>query len=211
MIQEPPAVQKLPTNKAGYRVPWFVAYIDDEPDFRVVRPRGITLAHRHNLCWICGEGLSAYKTFVVGPMCIINKVSAEPPSHRTCARYAAQVCPFLVRPSMRRRDVSDVEDTVAPAGVMIDRNPGVTALWTTKRYKPFVAPGGLEGVLFDIGDANAVEWWAHGRTATRQEVLDSLESGMPLLEQACEQDDDPVSSRTMLSLMRLQAMRFVPA
>jgi hypothetical protein len=34
-------------------------------------------------------------SFVVGPMCGINRNSAEPPSHKECAQWSARNCPFL--------------------------------------------------------------------------------------------------------------------
>jgi len=45
---------------------------------------------RHKRCWLCGQPLGKFMCFVVGPMCAINKTSAEPPSHRDCALYAVQ-------------------------------------------------------------------------------------------------------------------------
>lgn len=184
-LYEPPAIKRLPFNKAGYRVPWFVAVIDGEPDFRVVRPGGVSMAHVYRLCWICGGGLSARKSFVIGPMCVVNRVSAEPPMHRDCARYSVAACPFLTVPHMRRRDTSDVADRVAPAGVMIERNPGVAAIWTTKHYSVFRAEQGHDGYLFGVGEPESVEWFAEGRHASREEVMLALDSGFPALRDAC--------------------------
>jgi hypothetical protein len=61
----------LNRNKAGYVVPWFVAYIDGQPDFRVIREDGIALAVLNGICWLCGRPLSESNeppTFVIGPM-----------------------------------------------------------------------------------------------------------------------------------------------
>lgn len=200
----PPRMANLPRNKAGYVVPWFVAWEDDKPDFRLVRNGGVREAFRFELCWLCGQHRGRNAAFVIGPMCAINRVSAEPPSHRDCATYAARACPFLANPNMVRRDRGLPEDKWVP-GVMIERNPGVALVWVTRAWKPFSANG--TGTLFDIGEPVAVEWWAHGREATRAEVLASIESGLPLLTEAAQVDN----SEADLAKAVDRAMTLVPA
>lgn len=180
----PPRMRKLPLDARGYPVPWFVAFIDGKPDFRVIRENGVPDAHNHRLCWLCGEKRGTYQAFVVGPMCGINRVSAEPPAHLECAEYAVRACPFLTRP-LAERSKRDMPEHQAPAGVMIERNPGVALLWVTKTYRPFRASaeaGGRAGVLFRLGDPTRVEFWAKGRRATRAEVDHSVATGIHLLE-----------------------------
>lgn len=186
----PARIQRLPVNKAGYRVPWFADQTGpDEWDFRVVRKDGIALAHNNKLCWVCGDVMGAYKAFVIGPMCVINRVSSEPPSHRDCALFSVQACPFLTRPNMRRRTTGIDDDTFWAPGIMVERNPGASAVWTTKKYRAERVPAAHgKGVLFDIGDPVRVEWFAEGRPATRVEVEKSIEEGYPLLLEAAEKD-----------------------
>src|ERR1700734_4533418 len=102
----PAQIDRLPRNKARYPVPWFVATIDGQPDFRVIRPGGIREALAREICWTCGIAVRRKedRAFVIGPMCAVNRVSSEPPSHETCANWAAVHCPFLTRPDMRRRE-----------------------------------------------------------------------------------------------------------
>lgn len=180
----PARMTRLPRNKAGYVVPWFVAWIDGEPDFRVVRAGGIRDALWFELCWLCGQHIGRYATFVIGPMCAVNRVSSEPPSHRECASYAAQVCPFLTTPSMTRRE-NLLPEHMSPAGEMIRRNPGVALCWTTRDWSTFHVP---TGVLMNVGEPEAVEWWAHGRPATRDEVQESIDTGLPTLREVAEED-----------------------
>ena len=194
-ISLPDRMANLPRNKAGYVVPWFVGYVDGTPDFRVIRPDGITDALRFDLCWLCGQHRGRYGTFVIGPMCAVNRVSAEPPSHQECAEYAAKVCPFLTTPSMVRRD-RHLPDHTQPAGEMIPRNPGVALCWTSRTWAPFRAPG---GVLVDVGDPTEVTWWAHGRPATRDEVENSVNSGLPILEEMAQKD----GARAVAELARM--------
>lgn len=181
----PIGIARLPRNRANYPIPWFV-YIDPatgQEDFRVIRAGAMEAACNRHLCWVCGQprprgGLEA---FVVGPMCAVNRVSAEPPSHPQCGQWAAKACPFLANPQMTRRD-RGLDDHVS-VGNMITRNPGVALVWYTRegRWSPFRAGPEPWNVLFDLGDPVRVEFLTEGRASTREEVLASLDSGMPLL------------------------------
>lgn len=183
---EPPMVARLPHDKHGRPVPWFVHRADDgTPDFRVVRPGGIPDAVRRNLCWVCGTDRGREAAFVIGPMCAVGRVISEPPSHRVCATYSALACPFLTTPRMRRRE-SGLPEGGWTAGNAIKRNPGVACVWFTNKFDIVAAPGG--GVLFEIGAPSRVSWYAEGRRATREEVLASIDSGYHLLVEEAERD-----------------------
>ena len=185
----PERMAKLPLDERGFPVPWFVDCSSGKPDFRIIRPSGIAIAHNKALCWLCGERRGTYQAFVIGPMCGINRTTAEPPSHRECAEYAVRACPFLTRP-LAQRNERGLEHCKEPAGEMIKRNPGVTMLWVTKSYRPFRVDN---GALFRIGDPVAVEFYAHGRKATRDEIDRSVSTGIHLLEEpAREQGRDAV-------------------
>lgn len=174
----------LPLDERGYPVPWFVDMTSGKPDFRVIRPSGIALAHNNRLCWLCGQKLGRYLAFVAGPMCGINRVSAEPPSHRECAEYAARACPFLTRP-LAVRNERDMPEHTPPSGVMLKRNPGVALVWITKSYRPFrvdAVGGGRAGSLFRLGDPTHVDFYCKGRPATRAEVEHSVATGFHELE-----------------------------
>lgn len=89
-LEMPARIKKLPVNEAGYPVPWFVAWIDGKPDFRVVGTDKIRDAVRWKLCWICGEPLGSNLSFVLAPLGVIKRTSGEPPSHRECAIFLAK-------------------------------------------------------------------------------------------------------------------------
>jgi len=206
-IPMPHRIARLPRNKVGYPVPWFIAWPDGQPDFRLIRPDGIRDAVRDERCWICGQHRGANAAFVIGPMCAVNRVSAEPPSHRDCAIYAARACPFLTTPTMRRRP--DLPDGVtAPAGQFITRNPGVALVWVTRNHSPFRAADG-SGVLFAIGAPQETLWYAHGREATRDEVLASIDSGLPILREAAEAES-PAAVEHLERCYR-EAQELIPA
>lgn len=209
----PPRIARLPRNKVGYPVPWFVAVIDGEPDFRVVGHGKMRGAITFRCCWICGGALinrtlgaaATQYAYVVGPMCAVNRTSAEPPAHRDCAIYAATACPFLTNPGMRRRDSNLPEDTAEPDGVMIRRNPGVALVWVTNTWR--MIPGYR---LFHLAEAAEALWFAEGRPATRDEVLASIDSGMPLLRAEAEQEDDAEAALTQLDKQYTRALELLP-
>lgn len=205
-LKLPHRMARLPRDKHDRPVPWFVAWIDGVPDFRIIREDGIRVALRGRICWLCGQQLGRYVAFVIGPMCAVNRVTAEPGSHLDCAVYAAKACPFLSTPRMKRREI---EDWTAPAGHGIQRNPGVALVWVTRGWTLF--PDGLGSYLLKLGDPESVHWFAESRSATRAEILASIDSGMPLLQQACDKDDDPEESRQMLAEQYRAALELIPA
>ena len=185
----PPRFLKLPLNERGYPVPKFVwKKPDGGYDFRVIEPGWPSKCVRHRLCWLCGETLGKFVCFVIGPMCAINRNSAEPPSHRECAEFAVRACPFMRFPNRKRDEEGLPDDGIKPGGdaAMIMRNPGVSAIWVTTAYSVHRAPNGDS--LFDIGQATEVTWWAQGRAATREEILHSINTGLPILREMAEKE-----------------------
>lgn len=181
----PGGVQRLAVDGRGYPVPWFVdraaPLVDGNPDFRIMDGKRFKTAIRERRCWVCGEPIrTKTAVFVAGPMCGINRTSAEPPCHSWCAEWSARACPFLTVPK-RLRNERDLPNAVSQAGVGIKRNPGVTMLWESATYKTWKPAGG--GTLFNLGEpaAYGVEWLREGRPATREEVLESVETGLPIL------------------------------
>lgn len=209
----PPSIARLPRNKAGYPVPWFVARIDGEPDFRVIGEGKMRGAITFRCCWICGGALlnrtlgtaATQYAYVVGPMCTVNRTSPEPPAHRDCAIYAATACPFLTTPAMRRRDTNIPTGATDPDGVMIKRNPGVAAVWVTNTWR--MIPGHW---LFHIAEPAELLWYAEGRQATRDEILAALDSGMPLLADEALQDPDPEAAIAYLGKQYVRALELIP-
>src|SRR5258708_1702005 len=116
-IPIPSRMLHRPVSKTGFPVPWFVAKIGDEYDFRVISPGAIAMAHNLKRCWLCGAPLGQFRVFTIGPMCTVNRVSAEPPSHLDCAEYAARACPFLSKPNMRRNAKNLPAEATNPSGI----------------------------------------------------------------------------------------------
>jgi hypothetical protein len=175
----PVRMQHLPVDERGYVVPWFVDWLDGKPEFRAMDPNKFVRAIKQRRCWVCGERLGVNMCFVAGPMCGINRTSSEPPSHLECARWSARNCPFLANPRMVRRE-DETTDAGIVAGFGIKRNPGVVMLWITRGYEIFTDGRGQH--LIQMGTPETVEWWCEGRAATRGEVVQSIEEGLPNLE-----------------------------
>jgi len=190
----PPRIARLPVDERGYPVPWFVQWVDENneptrtgcgrPEFRVVDSRKLATAVKSKLCMVCGQPLGAIKVSVLGPMCCITRTTAEPPNHKDCAEFSAMACPFLTKPQMVRREDEFVKaNRENVAGEMITRNPGVCALWAMKNYSMF--RDGKGGVLFKVGEPLWVKWYALGKSATRAQVMKSIETGIPFLQESC--------------------------
>lgn len=181
----PPSLRMLQIDDRGYPVPWFVAWIDAKPDHRIADARKAELARENKLCWVCGKKLKGDKAFLIGPMCAVNRVSAEPPQHLECALYSVRACPFLTRPHAHRRENNLPDESNNPAGFMIRRNPGVVLLWVTRS---FTLECDGDGFLYRLGDPIKTLWFAEGRAASREEVMASIDSGLPILRGVAEQD-----------------------
>lgn len=204
----PDRMKSLPVDERGYVVPWFVAWEDGKPEFRAMDGAKWREAVRFRKCWVCGERLGRHMTFVAGPMCGINRTSSEPPSHLECAQWSARNCPFLNNPEMVRR-VDDKLGALSAcpgvAGFGIERNPGVTMLWTCTTYSIFT--DGKGGQLISMGEPESVEWYRCGKKATRDQVLESIETGLPALVAVAQQQEGAMK---YLDESRRRFMRYLP-
>jgi hypothetical protein len=207
-------IARLPIDERGYPVPAFVQWIKKNaagevsaavmgeegayPDFRIVDSNHLVRCVKEGLCWVCGEKLGVHRAYVVGPMCVINHNSAEPPSHVDCAEWSAKGCPFLTKPHMKRRSDELSQASIENvAGIMIERNPGVTVVWQVRNHLKLWRDG-KGGILFDIGQPEKVTWWKEGRPATEEEAIESVNSGIEILLKACgdsPEDRNEVSRR----------------
>jgi hypothetical protein len=165
----PGRIKSLPVNDKGYPVPWFVSWLNGEPEFRAADVNKLHAAVRMGRCWICGGVLGKFRVFVIGPMGAINRMHSEPPSHYDCADFAAKACPFLVFPNAKRRE-ANMPEHADPIG-LDPSNPGVYVLWVTQQARVFDAGGSL---MFNLGDPEYVQFRSAGRSATRAEVVEAI-------------------------------------
>jgi len=204
-IPRPKYMLQLAISDEGFPVPWFVQWVDEhgnpcpdregKPDFRIANYGKLMPCVQQRRCWICGGLMGTYMAFTIGPMCAVNRAISEPPSHRDCAIYSVQACPFLSQPRMRRNEKDLPETRVEAPGFPIKRNPGVICIWVSRTYRLQRTTAGNEGLIFMLDDPTDVLWFAEGQPATRQQVLDSIESGLPtLMEMALEEGPEAVEA-----------------
>ncbi|MBD2364462.1 hypothetical protein H6G36_25370 [Anabaena minutissima FACHB-250] len=189
----------------GFPVPWFVAEVKGVYDFRIIDARKFEPAIKHRLCWVCGQKLGSRLAFSIGPMCAVNRTISEPPSHKECAEWSAKACPFLSQRQDYRRETNLPEGIKEPGGIAIARQPGVTCLWITTKYEVVQLPNGL---IFKIGDPLEVHWFREGRCATREEALESINTGYPILYEMAQKE----GARAIADLerKRSEALKLLP-
>lgn len=162
----------LPKDKRGYIIPWFVTATNDkgDPDFVHISPSRTVEAWHRGSCWICGGSMfEQRRTFVLGPMSLFSRVCTEPPMHLDCARFAVVTCPFMVNPNRKRID----KNATVP-GLPLDRNPGVTLVYTAKHFRTEVT----DNILYHLGPHHRIEAWKEGRRATLYEFTQSVDTGI---------------------------------
>ena len=212
----PARIARLPRDERGYPVPAFVEWIRDGkaakrgepgafPDFRYSRGDFRARAWKQGLCWVCGDPVGVHKVYVIGPMCVINRTTMEPACHRECAEYTAKACPFLIQPREKRNE-KGLDPSASAPGTMIKRNPGCVCLYETPLAKAF--DDGMGGWLIRLDAPARVDWWAKGRTATRAEVMESIDSGYPILMDVAVKDGR--EAVVTLERQRTLALKLVP-
>lgn len=188
---------EMPTRLArrpqfgGYPVPYFVAWYKDgrqvnertegaRPHFPTTDAGRATTCRKQNRCWICGHPLGAFKAFVFGPASALAQASYEPPSHRDCARYAMQICPYLINPEHKHVTTkgfiplpgSEVIPDVSP------HNPGVIVMWSCRSYGIELRDPSRGIAVFIPDTPTYVEFWTRGRPATYKEAVDALQKAI---------------------------------
>ncbi len=198
-VPMPSRIRALPRDGSGHPVPWFV---DDQPgsrrDYRAATTGKRITAIRDGVCWVCGQLLPTGErtkrqntpvpfTFLMPPMCTVDRVAPDPPAHEQCATYAVRACPFLSR-----------------ADGMVT--------WSTTGYRVERPPYGMGGrVLLKLADPLGVTWWVQGRHATRDEAVAQLTAGFTRLREECRYDPDPDGAAAALDRQMRNAARLLPA
>lgn len=196
-IPLPAHMARRPIDRRGFPVPYFVAWLSPmgqrlpdgmgEPDHRVIDTEKLARCLKFSLCWLCGQPLGKFRALVVGPMCLVNRTTAEPDCHTDCAEYAARACPFLANDRTRRNDAREL-----PAGSRIHpqghkRNPGVACVFVhTERWLKRVpqAAGAVPLWRMPFGEPRRLTFFANSERASRRQVMQSLDGGMAILQAA---------------------------
>jgi hypothetical protein len=112
----------------------------------------------------------------------------------------------MVNPNRARNTDKLPANAQDPAGYMIARNPGVTLLWVTESYRIFKAGGGM---LIKIGEPVETQWWARGRPATHAEIMHSINTGLPALENMARAEG--IEALAELNIQIERGLKLVPA
>lgn len=199
----PSELYTRPIDHRGFPVPWFVTRKDQNGnwDFVNIDPERFEEAFHRNVCWVSGKPLGAFKSFVVGPMCVINRVSGDPPVKLSMAHFSVLHCPFLSNPKAKR---PGAKDDIEPEqrGLMVNRNPGISAIYTTKSYTRIPS-----GILM-LGEPTSVEWWKEGRKATYEEAKSALLYGHGVLQEMAK--DEGKEAEKELERYMEEAMVLLP-
>ena len=99
----PERIARLPVDERGYPIPFFVAYVDGVPDFRIVDHPKVVDAALKQKCFICGDKLGQHFFFATGPRSAILMKTNHGPSHKECIEYSLSACPFILYPNVQRR------------------------------------------------------------------------------------------------------------
>ncbi len=139
----PPFLKHLKVHdKTGYPIPFFVAYRDGIPDFRLLDQQKQLYCVDQKLCAICGKKLikDAYY-FISGPMGFANKISTDPAMHQECAIYSLETCPHLHFEKAQRRETG-IEDLhkEGQADLHILDKPNVMIMAKARHFDKFPNP-----------------------------------------------------------------------
>lgn len=200
----PERVARLPVSEKGYPIPFFVAYPDGKPDFRVIDPKKVMRCIMEGRCWVCGETLGAYKAFVGGPLMLVNNFSGEPPSHRDCGEFSATACPHLVLPHASRREANMPEGAEFLDGHLATRPPA-TLLYITKSY---LVQRLENGYGYRMQPPTEVIWYKDGKLANNAEATQALKDAVNNLraaigEEAWEREQKAIMHRVAQALEHL--------
>ena len=171
----------------GFHVPYFVAWYRDKrhvderepgavPSFPTIDKDREALCRRRSYCWICGKKLGAFKAFVVGPLAALQRISSEPPSHRECAVYAVQVCPFMVGGhDMREDPIHEGQDVIEE---MSPKNEQLNVIWICRDYTltPLDPSRGM--FIYQMGDPVGVLVYHRGQPATLAQTMERVRSAI---------------------------------
>lgn len=205
----PDRIKNLPISPKGYPTPWFVITMPDGTrDFRIADQVKRVRAVKERLCWLCGEKVGIHVSFVIGPMCAVNRNTSEPGCHRECAVFAATACPFLTLPKAQYREANLPKEKSMPVHA-IPGNPGACCIWTTKTFKPYRAGPDPIDWLIRLGEPTSVLWYCEGKPATREQIQKSLDERIHFLEEAAAQDGP--EGKAALAQYVDRAMKYLPA
>jgi len=147
----PGFLSHLPVDERGYPIPYFVAIVKGEPDFRLLDAAKQKICVDYNKCAVCGKRLvKGLYYFVSGPIGVNNRISTDPPMHRECAEFSIEACPHLHFEKSRRRD-KDIIQHADPHGAQLLDKPEVFIIAQADNYRfSKKNPGGIPLIEYKL-------------------------------------------------------------
>lgn len=136
-IDIPKELAHLKIDKRGYPVPFFVSWINGDPEFRYLDKARIDMIIDNKVCHICGKKLHKdYCYFISGPLGYQNRISSDAGMHRVCAEFSLMACPHLYLQKAERRDNDELGKAIAsaPSPVIRDK-PSCLFLIKASKFK----------------------------------------------------------------------------
>lgn len=116
-LEIPKELAHLKIDKRGYPVPYFVSWVDGEPEFRFMDAHRVKMIIERKVCHICGLKLPKdYFYFISGPIGLQNRISSDAAMHKVCAEFSLRACPHLYLQKSERRENDEL-------GKIVGSNP----------------------------------------------------------------------------------------
>ena len=172
----------------GFYVPYFVTWFKDrrqvhesvvgaEPHFPTIDKTREALCRRRRYCWICGRQMGTFMCFVMGPLSALQRISTEPPSHRECAVYAVQVCPFMVGGYDMPENPATNEGQQVIEQMSI-KNEQLNVIWVCHGYtlRPVDPSRGL--FVYQMDHATDILLYHRGKPATLAQAMERINAAV---------------------------------
>lgn len=141
-IPIPQFLNHLKLDHRGYPIPFFVAYVNGKPDFRMLCERKQHMCVDRKLCSICGKKLHEFYYFITGPMGLQSCTHSDPPMHKYCAEYSIDTCPHLHFQRAQVNDRGDVYKEIdAKNYARVKEKPNTLFLIKADKFKLLNMPG----------------------------------------------------------------------
>ncbi|GLH30150.1 hypothetical protein WSS15_28000 [Acetobacter pasteurianus] len=201
----PSRMLNLRRLNSGLPIPKFATWEGDKPNLTVMNRDFFGTALRNKLCWICGQKMGRFASFVGGPKSTASKCFVEPPMHRDCAEFAMQVCPYLVTGNNERKNkLTPLEEKQHRSAGTDPDNPIIFGMSISNDWH-FISG---ENCFF-LKNVAEVIWWKHGKLASSKEAEKAVLEGEQAVQAAMKEMQSLTRSRRLKKYPTLDLGRAV--
>jgi hypothetical protein len=141
-LEIPKELAHLKLDTRGYPIPYFVSWINGQPEFRFLDPARLEMIIERKVCHICGKKLPTdFFYFITGPVGLQNRVITDAPMHRLCAEFSLKACPHIYYQKAERRDNDPLAKSLSDHTKYDPGKPSELYLIKSDKAKPFIAEG----------------------------------------------------------------------